>query len=122
VRHVRLMLVAALLIGAAAACSDDDDGGGDGTLSESEFQDQANAECEKATEKDPIDLSSLIENLDALVPPESMQDEMSEMLTQFRDYQKAINRGETPSTETVRKADSLADDLGLAECAEVLDT
>ena len=119
-RHVRLMLVAALLMGAAAACSDDDSGG-DGTLSESEFQDQANAECKKATEKEPINLSSLIESLDALVPPESMQDQMSEMLTQFDDYEKAVDKGETPSDETVRTADSLADDLGLSECAEVLD-
>ena len=121
-RRVRLMLVATLLIGAGAACSDDSgDGDESGALSEREFQDQANDLCEKAAGKDPIDLEGLIESIDQLVPPESEQDEVSEMLTQFRDYEKAINQGETPSTQTVRTADSLADDLGLPECAEVLD-
>ena len=119
-RKVRLMVAATLLIGGASACSDDS-GGDNDTLSESEFQDQANELCKDATEDTPIDLSKLNRELDKLVPPASEQDEVSEMITQFYDYQKAIDRGETPSAQTVRKADRLADQLGLPECAEVLD-
>jgi hypothetical protein len=122
VRQVRLVLAATLVIGVLGACSDDSDDGDEvGALSESEFQDQANDLCKDAAEKDPIDLDKLIREVDALVPPESMQDDVSKMLTEFDDYQKAVDKGETPSTQTVRDADQLADELGLSDCAEVLD-
>lgn len=120
-RTVSLVLAATLLVGGAGACGDDDGAADNATLSETEFQDQANKLCKDASEDDPIDLPSLIDQLDALVPPESDQDEMSRMLTEFDDYEKALRKGETPSTQTVREADRLADDLGLSDCADVLD-
>jgi hypothetical protein len=121
VRTVSLVLAATLLVGVASACGDDDGAQDNATLSETEFQDQANKLCRDASEDDPIDLPNLSEQLDALVPPESDQDEMSRMLTEFDDYEKALQKGETPSTQTVREADRLANDLGLSDCADVLD-
>ncbi|MGH9026243.1 MAG: hypothetical protein ACRDWD_09040 [Acidimicrobiia bacterium] len=119
-RTVSFVLAVTVLLAVASACSDD--GGDDNaTRSESEFQDQANKLCKDASEDDPIDLPGLIEELDALVPPESDQDDMSEMLTQFHDYRKALDKRGTPSTQTVHEADRLADGLGLSDCATVLD-
>jgi hypothetical protein len=113
------VLVVAALVGAVACGDNSGDGDEVGALSESEFRDQANEICRRASADDPVDISELIRRLDALVPPESMQDEVSEMLTQFRDYQQ--DASSSPPTDTVREADRLADDLGLSDCTGVLE-
>lgn len=112
-RTLATMVTAAVLAAAtlgAAACGNDDDGAGngDGALSKSEFAQQANQLCTEAASQrrtilSGIDLDApgprqaeqldgiididqqLLADVDELVPPESEQDTVTQLLDQWRD-------------------------------------
>lgn len=157
-RTLTVMAAAAVTAAAAlgaAGCGDDDGGGnGDGALSESEFAQRANRLCTEAASQrrtilsgiDPtasgseqaeqldgiIDIDEkLLADVDELVPPESEQDAVTQLLDQWRnridleeqlreataaDDATELSELEAQVGEVDTRANQIASDLGLDEC------
>ncbi len=115
--RTRIVASAAVLaLTALAGCDDDDNGNGGttaevGGLSKSEFVKQADQLCANLTDGGVLTVDErLIGRVDQLVPPDSEQDTITQLLDQWRDY------FDQPSEETAAAADEIARELGLDEC------
>jgi len=102
-----------VFVGSVTACDGGDDGSTDeeGALSKSEFAEQADQVCADLTENGELVVNErLIGRVDDLVPRDSEQDTVTQLLDQWRDY------FDQPSEQTATAADDIARELGLDEC------
>jgi hypothetical protein len=101
------------LVAATGACDGDDDEttGEEGALSKSEFVQKADKICADLTENGSLVVDGrLIGRVDDLVPPDSEQDTITQLLDQWRDY------FDQSSEQTATAANDIARELGLDEC------
>jgi len=133
-----IVLMGALALAAAAGCRSDDDGTSDevGALSKSEFAEQANSICASSSGAESIAVDArLIADVDQLVPPESEQDTIDQLLdrwherTELEDQRQGARQGTEANDDGAQvsgldsqidqvdeRANQIAREAGLDEC------